>query len=104
MFDIQKMMKQAQKMQEKMQEMDQELQGIEVQGSAGGDAVVITCTGKLEFRAVKIRPDALGDAEMLEDLVLTALKDASQKVNELRERKIGEITGGMNIPGLKLPF
>ncbi len=105
MFDIQKMMKQAQQMQSKMQEVQDELAATDIEGTAGGGAVTVVCNGKIEFKSIKISPDVAGDAEMLEDLVLTALKDASDKAAKMTEEKMQAVTGGMNIPGMpKLPF
>ena len=103
MFNIQQMMKQAQKMQDQMKDIQEEMERSEFTGTAGGGAVSITCNGKYEFSSVKIKEDALGDLEMLEDLMLAALKDASNKVSETMESKMAKITAGLNIPGLKLP-
>jgi len=103
MFDIQQMMKQAQKMQDKMAAVQKELEAATFTGTAGGGAVSVTCNGKYEFSAVKISPDAAADPEMLEDLMLAALKDASSKVSKAMEEKMSAVTAGMNIPGLKLP-
>ncbi len=105
MFDLQKMMKQAQQMQTRMQEVQDELAAIDVEGTAGGGAVTVVCNGKMEFKSIKISPDATGETEMLEDLILTALKDASDKSTKMTEEKMKAVTGGMNIPGMpKLPF
>lgn len=104
MFDIQKMMKQAQKMQDEMQSVQQEMANTEFTGSAGSGAVSITCNGKYEFKSVKFGDVDASDKEMLEDLVLAALQDLSKKVSETMESKISGVTQGLNIPGLKLPF
>lgn len=103
MFNIQQMMKQAQKMQDQMKDIQEEMERSEFTGTAGGGAVVIVCNGKYEFISVKISPDAMGDKDMLEDLMLAALKDVSNKVTETMEKKMSKITAGLNIPGLKLP-
>lgn len=103
MFDIQQMMKQAQKMQDKMKQVQDELERTSFTGTAGGGAVSVTCNGKYEFTEVKISPDAAADAEMLEDLLLAALKDATGKVSKTMEEKMSDVTAGMNIPGMKLP-
>ena len=71
--------------------------------SSGGGAVSVTCNGKYEFLKVVIRDDAMGDKDMLEDLFLAALQDASNKVTEAMEQKMAKITAGLNIPGFKLP-
>lgn len=103
MFNIQQMMKQAQKVQDQMKEVQAEMERTEFTGAAGGGAVSITCNGKYEFSKVQISPDALGDKDMLEDLVLTALKDAVQKVSSQMEDRMKAVTAGLNIPGLNLP-
>ncbi|MDX2084245.1 MAG: YbaB/EbfC family nucleoid-associated protein [Candidatus Melainabacteria bacterium] len=105
MFDMQKMLKKAQEMQSKLSQVQDELAEMEVTGTAGGGLVTVTCNGKFEFKSVVIKPEALqGGAEELEDLVLAALKDATQKVLELTQQKMAGVTDGLNIPGLKLPF
>jgi DNA-binding YbaB/EbfC family protein len=103
MFNMQQMMKQAQKMQDQMKDIQEEMERAEFSGSSGGGAVTVTCNGKYEFLNVKIKDDALGDREMLEDLVLAALQDASKRVTDTMEQKMSKITAGLNIPGFKLP-
>jgi len=103
MFNMQQMMKQAQKMQDQMKGVQEEMERSEFTGTAGGGAVTITCNGKYEFISVKIKEDAMADRDMLEDLVLAALQDASNKVTETMEQKMSKITAGLNIPGFKLP-
>ncbi|MEB3287188.1 MAG: YbaB/EbfC family nucleoid-associated protein [Vampirovibrionales bacterium] len=104
MFDIQKMMKQAQKMQDQMQEVQKEMESRQFTGTAGGGAVTVVCNGKFEFLSVKISPEAAQDAETLEDLMMAALKDATSTVSRTLEDEMKKVTAGMNIPGLKLPF
>jgi nucleoid-associated protein EbfC len=101
-FDIQKMMKQAQKMQDQMNSIQDELGTVEISGSSGGGAVVITCDGRGEVKGVKITQDAAEDLETLEELVLAAIKDAHTKANDLAQQKMSSVTQGMKIPGL--PF
>lgn len=103
MFNMQQMMKQAQKMQDQMKQVQVEMENSEFTGTAGGGAVTVTCNGKYEFTKVALTNEALGDREMLEDLVLAALKDATGKVNSTMEQKMGAVTSGLNIPGLNLP-
>lgn len=104
MFDIQKMMKKAQEMQAEMEKVQDELATIEVIGSAGGGKVTVKANGKHEFLGVSVDPEVAGDKDLLEDLFLTALKDLNKKVAEETKRKMERVTGGLNIPGLKLPF
>lgn len=107
MPNIGKLMKEAQQMGAKMKQVEEELQGLEVEGSSGGGMVTATVTAAGDVLRMKIAPDVVDpdDVEMLEDLVITALRDALDKAQEIRESKLGDVTGGlkgMNIPGL--PF
>ena len=105
-MDIMKMMKQVQDMQSKAQAVQQELDSLDVEGRAGGGLVKVTLTGRGTMRAVKIDPSLLKpeDAEMLEDLIVAAFKDARGKVDALMEDKMKSVTGGLALPpGLK-PF
>jgi DNA-binding YbaB/EbfC family protein len=99
--DIQKMMREMQKAQQALEKVQAELAHATVEGSAGGGAVKVTCTGSLEFTGVKIKPEAIdpNDAETLEDLVLAAIKDAADKAKKLGEQKMGNSFGGLQIPG-----
>lgn len=99
MFNIQQMMKQAQKMQDQMKEIQAEMERTEFTGTAGGGAVTVTCNGKYEFLSVKLNDEAMGDREMLEDLILAAIKDASNKVSSKMEEKMSGVTAGLNLPG-----
>lgn len=103
--NIAQMMQKAQRMQENMQKVQEELTRLEVTGQAGGGVVKVTITGKMEARKVAIDPSALGDAEMLEDLLVAALNDAVAKANEESNRRMAAVTAGMPLPpGMKLPF
>jgi nucleoid-associated protein EbfC len=102
--DFGKMMRDAQKSLQKMQQdmavMQKELSAATVSGSSGGGAVTVVCNGSGEFQSVKIKPEAVdpSDVETLEDLVLAAVKDASQKAQALMADKTGSITKGLNLP------
>lgn len=103
--NIAQLMQQAQRMQENMQRAQAELANIEVSGQAGGGMVQVTLTGRMETRRVRIDPQALSDAEMLEDLVAAAFNDAVNKVNETTQARMSEVTAGMPLPpGMKFPF
>lgn len=93
------LMQQAKKMQEQMQKAQEELENTEVVGKAGGDMVVVTMTGKKEIKSIKLNKAAVDpeDIEMLEDLIVVAIKDATQKVDELSQDKLG---GMGNLGGL----
>lgn len=96
------MMRQVQKMQEALKAKTEELEGREFTGTASGEMVSVTMTGKHQVTAVKINPEAVDpdDIEMLEDLVAAAVNDAIRQVDETTESEMGKITGGLNIPGL----
>lgn len=107
MRDLMGMMKKAQELQAKMGEMQEEMQKTEVTGSAGGDMVSVTLSGKGDMRGVKIDPSLLadGDAEILEDLIMAAHADAKARVEEEMKKKMEDVTAGMPLPpGMKLPF
>ena len=95
MGNMQALLKQAQQMQQKMQEAQEELAETEVTGDAGGGLVEVTMTCKKEVVAVSIKPEAvdLDDLEMLEDLIIVAIKDASAKADEMSAQKMGPMGG-----------
>jgi DNA-binding YbaB/EbfC family protein len=98
-------LKQAQAMQENLKRAQEELAKIEVTGSSGGGLVSVTLTCRHDVRKVQIDPSLLeDDKEMLEDLVAAAMNDAVRKVEAATQDKMSGLTGGLNIPGLKLPF
>jgi DNA-binding YbaB/EbfC family protein len=100
--DLNEMMRNVQKMQEAMEKLQGELATTVVEGTAGGGAVKIACTGELEFQSVKIQADAIdvNDTGTLEDLVLTAIKDACVKAKNLGRDKMGR---SMSDSGIQLP-
>jgi len=95
-------MRQAQELQAKLAKAQQELAEAIIEGSAGGGAVKVTVNGQQQIQSVKISPEALesGDVEMLEDLVLAAVSEAVTKSQEMAAKRMGKLTGGLNIPGL----
>lgn len=103
--NIGQLMQQAQRMQDNLKRAQEELGSLEVQGQSGGGMVSITLSGKMEARKVRIDPQALGDAEMLEDLIAAAFNDAVNKANEESAKRMSAATAGMPLPpGFKLPF
>lgn len=99
------MMKQVQAMQAKFAEMQAEMDRIEVEGQAGGGMVKVTLTAKGALKSLAIDPGLMreGEAEILEDLVVTAHADAKAKSEKVMEEKMKAITGGLPLPpGLKL--
>ena len=96
--------KQAQVMQQQMLEVQEQLKSKEVSSSVGGGAVSVKVNGQKELVEIKLSDEILKEAsedkEMLEDLILTAIKDAMTKAEELAESEMSKVTGGINIPGL----
>ena len=72
--------------------------------SAGGGMVKVTVNGEMELVNLTIDPDALDpeDVDMLQDMIMAAVNEAVRGVNELANKQMGAITGGLNIPGM--PF
>jgi DNA-binding YbaB/EbfC family protein len=93
------LMKQVQQMQEQMQ---QRMATLRVEGSAGGGMVKATMSGSKELVSITIDKEAVdpSDVDMLQDLVVAAVNEASRKVDEEMQSSIGAMTGGMKIPGL----
>ena len=94
------MMRQAQKQLAQLQKIQEELETLTVEGSAGGGAVKVVMSGKQIVESVTIEPEAAEEMELLQDMVLAAVNDASTKAQELAAQKMSVVTGGMNIPGL----
>jgi nucleoid-associated protein EbfC len=99
MKNMQQIMKQAQKMQEQLQK---QMAEMSVEGSSGGGMVSIKMNGLKQVLGVKIEPDAVssGDLEMLQDLIIAAFNEAARKVDEELSGQIGNLTGGLKIPGI----
>ena len=95
-------MKQAQKLQAQMLKVQEELAQKTVESSVGGGMVKAVANGKQELVSIKIEPEVIDkdDAELLEDLVLSAVNDALKKAQEMVSEEMGKLTGGLNIPGL----
>ncbi len=96
------MMQQALKLQEKLAKAQQELSDITLEVSSGGGAVKVTINGQQQVQSVKISPEVINpdDVELLEDLVLTAVREAISQSQELAAKHLGGLTGGFKIPGL----
>lgn len=106
MMNIQGIMKQAQMMQKRMEETQSKLAQQEVEGTSGAGMVKVTMNGKFETKKVSIDKGLLvaDEVDILEDLLVAALNDAKNKADKLMEDGMKEVTGGMNLGGLKLPF
>ena len=99
MKDFGKFLKRAQELQKQLQE---KMESMEVESSSGGGMVTVRMNGKKELLSIEIDPEVVSDAdrEMLQDLILAAVNDASRKVDEALAEELGGLTGGLKIPGL----
>jgi hypothetical protein len=99
-------LKQAQELQEKIKKIQEDLVNKQASGSSGGDMVKATVNGKHELVDITIAKEVVNpeDIEMLEDLIVAAVTDAMHKIDEVIKSEMAKVTGGMNIPGLEVPF
>ena len=107
MGDMTKMMKAAQEMQSKMGDLQEEMSNITVVGESGAGLVKATATAKGELTALDIDPSIFhpDEKEVVEDLILAAIKDAQAKAAERSQREMSKLTEGLGLPAdMKLPF
>lgn len=101
---IQELLKQAQRMQKRIKESQEELSNKTIEASSGGGMVKVSMNGNQEILSLKIDKEVVNpdDVEMLEDLIVAAIEEARQKVKEMIESEMSDLTGGIKIPGLNL--
>ncbi len=107
MTDLSKIMQQAQEMQSKMQEAQAKIEETEAEGIAGAGLVAVTLKGKGELVSIKIDPSLMSDeAEIIEDLVKAAHREARKNLDLAMEKAMKEATAGFGgmLPGFKMPF
>ncbi|MEM8822884.1 MAG: YbaB/EbfC family nucleoid-associated protein [Pseudomonadota bacterium] len=105
--DMAGMMKKAQEMQTKMAEMQDGLNDIKVTGESGAGLVKATATAKGDLTALDIDPSIFdpSEKEMVEDLILAAIKDAQSRASERQKEEMSKMAEGLGLPpGMKLPF
>ncbi|MCQ2754302.1 MAG: YbaB/EbfC family nucleoid-associated protein [bacterium] len=112
MMNMMNMMKQAQNIQKKLMDAQSDLASMNITGEAANGAISVTCDGKGVFKSIKLSAEAINpenpssvssdDIEMLEDLISSAMKTATEKAKSEMETRMKSITGGVNIPGLTL--
>jgi hypothetical protein len=102
MSSIGKLMKQAARMQQQMEQTQAALAARTVEATSGGGAVKVTARCDGTIAAIKIDPQACNpaDAQLLEDLVLTAANNALNQAKEISNAEMGKITQGMSLPGM----
>ena len=100
--DMRGQMKQLQAMQREMEQAQEDIEKKEVTATAGGGAVEAVVSGKKELVSLRIDKDVVDpdDVEMLQDLILAAVNEGLRQVDELAEKEMSKITGGLNFPGL----
>lgn len=100
--NLQQLARQAQKLQEQMNQMTAELEEKEYSATSGGDAVKATVTGKMEVKAINIKPEVVDpeDVEMLSDLVMAAVNEALRAAAADKAERMEKLSGGINMPGV----
>lgn len=96
------LMQKMEKLQQDLKAAQEDLGKLRVEASAGGGAVTAVANGSGELLELRISPEAVNpdDVEMLQDLVLAAVREALEKARRAQEEKMGGMTGGLGIPGL----
>ncbi len=105
--DMAKMMKAAQDMQTKMTDLQEDLEKITVVGESGAGLVRATATAKGELTGLEIDPSIFvaSEKEIVEDLILAAVKDAQAKAAARSQQEMSRMTEGLGLPpGFKFPF
>ncbi len=110
-MNLANMMKQAQQVQKRLQDAQKELAAVEIKTEAANGAVTVVCDGHGKFKSIKLTKQALNSenpesvddesVEMLEDLISSAMKQATEEANKKMQDKMkGIVPAGINIPGL----
>lgn len=100
--NLQQLARQAQQLQEKMDAASQELEEKEYSATAGGGAVNVVVTGKMEVKSIDLKPEVVDpeDIEMLSDLVIAAVNEALRAAATEKAETMEQLSGGLNMPGL----
>lgn len=101
-MDMRALMKQAQQMQKQMQETQEQLALREVTAEVAGGQVVAVMNGRHQLVSLTIRPETVDpqDVEFLQDLVIGAVNEAVRRTDEMVEKEMGAVTGGLKLPGM----
>lgn len=102
MRDINSLSKQAQKLQDQIMKTQEEIEAREFSTTSGGGVVEVVMTGRKKLVSLNIKPEAVDpeDVEMLQDLIISAINDVVDKIEETSQNEMGELTGGVSFPGL----
>ncbi len=103
--NMNQMLKQVQKMQADMMKAQEQLKTEEVTASAGGGMVTVTVSGDLVVKGIEIKPEAIDpdDPELLQDMVTAAVNEGLRSAQELAAKRMGGLTGGMDLGSMGLP-
>lgn len=95
-------MQQARKMQAELASAQDNLKQMTATGTAGGGAIKASVSGDIKLTSLEIDPAAVdpADVELLQDMIIAAVNDAIDQVNDAANKQMSSITGGLNIPGL----
>lgn len=96
------MIRQAQKMQDQISELQEDIEGRSFTSTSGGGAVTVTVSGKKTIQSLEIKPEVVDpeDIDMLQDLIISAVNEAINQVEEVTETEMSKVTGGVSLPGL----
>ncbi|HEX4350505.1 MAG TPA: YbaB/EbfC family nucleoid-associated protein [Verrucomicrobiae bacterium] len=102
MSSLGKMMKQAQRMQQQMEQVQAQLATRTVEATSGGGAVKVTAKCDGTIAAIKVDPQALNpsDAQLLEDMILTATNQALNQAKDIANTEMSKVTAGLSLPGM----
>ena len=103
-MNMQNMMKQAQKMLAEQEKIQEELNQKIYEASSGGGMVTAKVSGACALTELTIKPECVDpqDVEMLQDMIISAVNEAVKQAKAAEEAQVSQLTGGLNIPGLKL--
>src|SRR5438270_10857666 len=102
MSSIGKLMKQAAKMKQQMEDIQNNLANRTVEATSGGGAVKVVAKCDGSIGSIKIDPQAINpaDAQLLEDMILTATNQALAQAKEIANEEMGRVTAGLSLPGM----
>ncbi len=105
--DMAGMMKKAGEVQAEMAAMQEGLAALSIEGEAGAGLVRATANGKGDLTALAIDPSVFvaSEREMVEDLIVAAVRDAQARATERAQKEMARMAEGLGLPpGMKLPF
>ena len=92
------MMQKAKQMQEDMEAVQKEIKALSCEGLATSGSIKVEMNGDFKVTDISIDESLFSDKEMLEDLIIIAVNDASTKINAISKNKMKNVTGGLNLP------